>query len=112
MIHSKLVMGFDAMVVIAPEHARVFKEAGWSKQRLRQELLGLLMLPKSEIVRGAGGIAEGVPEEVQAEVLPKFLPDALWIVHAGGKAGLFSAIIAGWVRGEMGTLPATAVVGE
>ncbi len=111
-IHTKLVMGFDAMVVIAPEHARVFREAGWSKQRLREELMKLLMIPKSELVRGAGGIAEGVPATVEAEMLPKFLPDGLWFVHAGGKAGLFSAIIGGWVRGQMGTLPATRVIEE
>src|SRR6202011_1365309 len=55
--HPKLALGFDAFVVVSPDHARVF--AGWSKQRLRQELDELLMLDGRELMRGAAGIAEG-----------------------------------------------------
>ena len=57
--------------------------------------------------RGAGGIAEGIPESVESETIPKFFPDALWFVHVGGPAGLFSAVIGGWVRGAGGTQPTT-----
>jgi hypothetical protein len=39
--------------------------------------------------------------------LPKFGRDGLLIVHAGGTAGLFSAIIGGWVNGEAGSKPVT-----
>jgi len=35
--------------------------------------------------------------------VPKFLPGELSIVHAGGQAGLFSAIIEGWVAGARGS---------
>ena len=35
--HPKLVMIADAMLVVSPEHARVFREAGWSKARLREK---------------------------------------------------------------------------
>jgi hypothetical protein len=35
--------------------------------------------------------------------VPKFLPGHLAIVHAGGSAGMFSAIIEGWVSGERGS---------
>ena len=101
--HPKLVLGFDAMMVISPEHARVFRKGGWSKERLREELSTLLLLSKSEIVRGAGDCAEGVPEAVEAEALPKFRPGGLWFVHAGGRAGMFSAIIGGWVSGKVGS---------
>src|ERR1700751_6051321 len=51
--HPKLPLAFDAFVVVSPEHARVFREAGWSKARLRDELLALLTLDGSELVRGA-----------------------------------------------------------
>ena len=107
MIHPKLAMGFDALVAVSPEHGRVFRKAGWTKQRLRQEILEVLSIPREEMIRGAGGIAEGIPESVQAETIPKFLPDALWFVHVGGPAGLFSAVIGGWVRGAGGTQPTT-----
>lgn len=112
LIHPKLALGFDAFVVVSPEHARVFAAAGWSKQRLRQEILGLLTGPGDELVRGAGGCAEGLPEQLAEAQIPKFQPDGLWFVHAGGKAGLFSAVIGGWVRGAGGTLPVTREVEE
>lgn len=108
--HPKLALAFDAMMVVSPEHARVFREAGWDKQRLRQELAQLLTLPGEELVRGAGGCAEGLPEQVRSARVPKFRPDGLWFVHAGGRAGLFSAIIGGWINGEGGSQPVTREV--
>jgi hypothetical protein len=61
-------------------------------------------------VRGAGGILEGLPETVKDAKLPKFRDGGLLIVHAGGKAGLFSAIIPGWASGAMGSEPVTREV--
>jgi len=103
--HPKLVLAFDAILAIGPEHARVFREAGWDKARLLDELHGLLQLPGEELIRGANGIAEGLPEQVRAATLPKFRPGGLYIVHCGGGAGLFSAVIGGWLNGEKGSQP-------
>jgi hypothetical protein len=108
--HPKLVLGFDAVLVVSPEHARVFAEGGWDKARLRKELFELLTRPGAELVRGAGGIAEGLPEAFKDTSLPKFRADGLLIVHAGGRAGLFSSIIGGWVNGETGSQPITVEV--
>jgi hypothetical protein len=108
--HPKLALGFDAVLVVSPEHARVFREAGWDKTRLRKELLELLTLPGRELVRGAGGVAEGLPEFLADADVAKFRPDGLLIVHAGGRAGLFSSIIGGWVNGEAGSQPVTREV--
>ena len=66
--------------------------------------------PASEIVRGAGGIAEGVPESLADATLPKFRPDGLLLAFAGGRAGLFSAIIGGWANGTVGSTPVTRQV--
>lgn len=108
----KLAMAGDAMLVVSPEHSRVFTEAGWSKARLREELERLLERPGEELVAGAGGIAEGLPESVVAgKTIPKFRPEGLLIVRAGGTAGLFSAIIAGWAAsGPVGSSPVTREV--
>jgi hypothetical protein len=108
--HPKAVMGFDALLVVSPEHARVFADAGWSRARVLDELHALLQLPGSEVVRGAGGIAEGVPETWAAATLPKFTPDGLLLTHAGGRAGLFSAIIGSWANGDIGSKPVTEEV--
>ncbi len=105
--HPKLVLGFDATLVVSPEHARVFREAGWDRRRLLDELTTLLTFDGAELVRGAGDIAEGLPEAFAEMTLPKFRGGGLLIVHAGGGAGLFSAIIGGWVSGQGGSEPVT-----
>jgi len=103
--HPKLILAFDAILAVGPEHARVFREAGWSKERLVARLHELLMIPGSELIRGAGGIAEGAPESAKDATLPKFRPGGLLVVHCGGGAGLFSSIIGGWVNQAIGSQP-------
>ncbi len=107
--HPKLAIAFDAMMVIGPEHARVFSKAGWDKKKVRERLQELTMIPGAELMRGADGIAEGLPlpESMKDTEFPKFKPDALHIVHAGGGAGLFSVILNGWVNGAEGSDPVT-----
>jgi hypothetical protein len=109
--HPKLPIGFDAMLVISPEHGRVFREAGWDRERLIAELHALLQLDGAVLVRGAGGIAEGIPEHLAGATLPKFREGGLLITYAGGEAGLFSAIIGGWVSGDVGSSPVTVAIG-
>ncbi len=101
--HPKLVMAFDCILAVGPEHGRVFREAGWSREQLLARLHELLLIPGSELVRGAGGIAEGLPESVASSTIPKFRPGGIHLVYCGGGAGLFSAIIGGWVGGEIGS---------
>ena len=94
------MLAFDCILAVGPEHARVFREAGWSKARAaRARCTSCCRSPARELVRGAGGIAEGLPEHLRDATLPKFRPGGLLIVHCGGGAGLFSAIIGGWASG-------------
>ena len=47
-----------------------------------------------------------MPAAFAGKTIPKFRPGGLFIVRAGGKAGLFSAVIAGWVAsGPIGSTP-------
>ena len=119
--HHKLVTAFDAILVLGPEHARVFREAGWDRDRIIFELHLRLTTPFDELVRGAGGIEEGIPAQAAAgflapdttdgpTALPKFRPDGLMLAYAGGGAGLFSSIIPGWVNGDTGSKPVTRAV--
>jgi hypothetical protein len=104
--HPKLVLGFDAIVVIGPEHARVFADAGWNRDQIIDGIMAHLSRPGSELVRGAGGMAEGLPDGfADVEALPKFRPGGLMLAYAGGGAGLFSEIIGGWVNGDVGSKP-------
>ena len=123
---DKLVVGFDAILVLGPEHARVLTEAGWDRDRIIFELHMRLTTPLSDLIRGAGGIDEGLsPGGRQAESptgedqappidlstqLPKFRPDGLMLAYTGGGGGLFSMIVPGWVNGETGSKPVTRPV--
>ncbi len=111
--HPKMVMAADAFLVVSPEHERVFKDAGWSKARVKAELDSLLKIDGAELVIGAGGIDEGLPEKFADKIVPKFRDGGLNILRAGGAAGMFSAIIAGWgASGAMGSVPLTVKVGH
>ncbi len=111
--HPKIVMAADALLVVSPEHARVFDQAGWTKEILLSALEQLSARPDKILVRGAGGMAEGIPGPEQGRNLPKFRPGGLHIVYAGGDAGLFSAIIGGWpASGPKGSEPVTKEVGS
>jgi len=65
---------------------------------------------EGDLVRGANGIEEGMPEHFLSDTLPKFRPGGLLLIHAGGSAGLFSEIIGGWVSGPGGSQPTTKEV--
>lgn len=108
--HPKLVIGFDALLIVGPEHGRIFSEARWDRARLTAEIDQLLTLDGDELIRGADGIDEGLPESFAGQPLPKFRPGGLQIVHAGGDAGLFSAVLGGWVGGPKGSEPVTRVI--
>jgi hypothetical protein len=110
--HVKAFPGVDALVVVCPEHERTFREAGWSKARLYEELYARAVRPAEEVLPGAGGIAEGSKAFAPGTVARKFRDGGLMIVRAGGGAGMFSGIIGGWsASGEKGSSPVTRVVG-
>jgi len=107
--HPKLAPAFDCVLVVSPEHARVYRDAGWDRTRLLAELTDLLQLDAAGLTRGVGGIAEGMPAALTAAggQLPKFRPGGLLVVHAGGRAGMFSTVIPGWASGRTGSEPVT-----
>jgi len=106
----KLAPACDAILVVCPEHERTFRNAGWSKARLYEELYRLCEIPGEELVAGARGIAEGGPASLAGKTINKFRPGGLMIVRAGGGAGMFSGIIGGWSSGVRGSVPVTKEV--
>jgi hypothetical protein len=103
-------LGFDALLVVGPDHGRVFREAGWSRARVQDELHRRTHRPAAEVTRGFGGIAEGIPTGVEGDV-PKFAgPERILLAYAGGDAGLFSMVFGSWVAGAAGSEPQVASV--
>ena len=86
------------------------REGGWDRAKLLARLQELLTFPGEELVRGADGIDEGLPEALRNATLSKFRPGGLLVVHCGGSAGLFSAIIGGWAGGATGSQPVIAEI--
>ncbi len=109
--HAKAYNGADALLIISPEHMRVFRQAGWSKARFRSELDKHTTVEGRAVIQGADGIAAGMPERLAGKRLRKFRPGGLLIAHAGGGAGMWSAVITGWAaNGPKGSVPVTVPI--
>jgi len=98
--HDRLTQSARVVVVLSPEHHAIYKEAGWDRKRIERALYEATIRPGSEIVAGKDGIGEGVPASRAGERIPKFHDDGIMVVRAGGPAGLFSAILPGWLAGR------------
>ena len=106
--HRDLANGSDVVVVVGPEHGRVFDEAGWSKAQTTAALHERLQIPGKDLGMGTDNDNALKPPQRQAGLVPKFRPGGIQLIRAGGKAGLFSAIIPGWLmKGPLGTDPVT-----
>ena len=94
--HPRLFEWAPALLVLSPEHHATYREAGWGRARITEALHRALLVPGAELEAGLDGIAEGMPSSRRGELIRKFHPGALLLARAGGPAGLFSAILAGW----------------
>ncbi len=112
--HPRLVQSARAVLVLSPEHYRIYREAGWDRMRIERALFEATIRPGTDILAGLEGVGEGVPAERAGEAVPKFHEDGLLVVRAGGAAGLFSAILPGWLAGRNRTelQPVTRQIGE
>jgi len=112
--HPKVCEMNNAILVLAPEHYGIFRAAGWNRDRIQSELYEALKRPGRDLMKGAGGVGEGMPASRADEMISKFWPEGLLIVRAGGEAGLFSAILAGWTAGRSRdqTVPVTRAIDD
>jgi len=110
--HPKKAGAHDALIILSPEHFRTYRQAGWTKTQTLDAFEEALLLPGHELIRGAGGVAEGMPEHLANETVSKFRPGGLNIVRAGGIAGMMSAVVGGWAAtGERGSEMVTKEIG-
>lgn len=108
--HPQLRRQFDALVLFGPEYGRIFAEAGWTRERVRDRLFELSHRRAADCVRSGLDQNEQIAGDPDA-LVPKFAaPDRILIAYAGGDAGLFSSIFGSWMTGDMGSLPVTRSV--
>ena len=98
--HPKMVLTQRAILVLSPEHYAIFAEAGWDRKRIEQAINAATVRAGKDLVAGAQGVGEGIPAAQAGMQVAKFFEDGLMIVRAGGPAGLFSAILPGWLAGR------------
>ncbi len=98
--HPKLAEFTNAMLVLSPEHYRIYASEGWDRPRIEHALHAQLTRPGRDLIQGAHGVGEGIDPTREDEMVPKFWPEGLLIVRAGGAAGMYSAICAGWTGGR------------
>jgi hypothetical protein len=86
-------MDATSLFVICPEHAALFREHGWSKQRLREAIFATPRRPARDLT----AYGETPPEVHAADPAALFGkwpdPARIQIICAGGDAGRFSAVL-------------------
>ena len=81
-----------SVFVICPEHADMFRAAGWTKQRLRRFMFEAVHKPAGELRRGE--TTPFVHAADPAAQVPKWAsPEAIVLIVAGGEAGRYSAVL-------------------
>jgi hypothetical protein len=111
--HPKQHGSGEILLVICPEHADTIARDEWTKTQVRQRIQQVTarpireLLPDAESGEGvplkAFGLKDPTPEQLETRI-PKFRdPRNINIIVAGGDAGKFSAVFAGWVSGPMGS---------
>jgi hypothetical protein len=81
-----------SVFVICPEHAQMFRAAGWTKQRLRQFMFESVRKPAGQLRRGE--TTPVVHRSDPAAQVPKWAsPEAIVLLVAGGEAGRYSAVL-------------------
>ncbi|MGE0128867.1 MAG: TlpA family protein disulfide reductase [Blastocatellales bacterium] len=105
----RFCFGWEAMVVLCPEHVKTLDRSGFTKVSIREFLFENTGIPIKEYEADGGEGTQFIQLYERAtingeECYRKFArPDQIKIVVAGGTAGKFSAVIGSWATGPRGS---------
>ena len=114
--HKSFPLYGHTLFVIGPEHAKTLGDERWSKQDFKRFLYKTIRRPARDLAPGPDGAETGRLKDLLEgrtgeERIPKFpSPEEIVIVVAGGTAGRFSAVVPGWMGGELGSRPVTRAI--
>jgi hypothetical protein len=96
------------LVAVSPEHRGVIERAGWSKADVRAYLVEHARRSAAGLKRA--GYLRGAVEPGDAQRFPQLVEEAdVLVVAAGGRGGVFSAVVPPWAGGRSST-PVTRAV--
>jgi hypothetical protein len=116
--HKSFPLYGHTLWVIGPEHAKTIGDDGWSKADVKRYLFETIRRPAGELAPGPDGAETGRLKDLVGaarpdERIPKFPSAAeIVVVVAGGTAGRFSAVVPGWMGGEIGSSPVSRAIEE
>jgi peroxiredoxin len=84
-------LGGASLFVICPEHADMFRAAGWSKQHLREVMFDAARRDAAELRWGETTPQVEAADDAQ-QITKWTSPDDIVLVVAGGEAGRYSAV--------------------
>jgi hypothetical protein len=113
--HKSFPLYGHTLWVIGPEHAKTIGEAGWSKRDVKSHLFETVRRRARELEPGPDGAESGRLKNAGISdpdtLIPKFPSvEEIMVVVAGGTAGRFSAVVPGWMGGEIGAQPVTRAI--
>jgi hypothetical protein len=111
--HPKQHGAGEILLIVCPEHADTIARDKWPKAQVRARIQEITSRPLRELIpdaeSGEGvplkalGLVNPTPEQLDQRI-PKFRrAENINMIVAGGEAGKFSAVFAGWVSGPMGS---------
>jgi thiol-disulfide isomerase/thioredoxin len=111
--HPKSRAAGEILLVISPEHADTIWRDKWSKAQVRERIQEVTARPIRELLSsedsGEGlslralGMTNATPEQLEQRISKFRKAENINMIVAGGEAGKFSAVFAGWVSGPMGS---------
>jgi hypothetical protein len=116
--HKSFPLYGHTLWVIGPEHARTIGDEKWSKRDVRQFLFDTVRRRAADLAPGPDGAETGrlknlLEGRAPDELIPKFpSADEIVVIVAGGTAGRFSAVVPGWMGGELGSRPVTRAIAK
>jgi hypothetical protein len=113
--HKTFPLYGHTLWIVGPEHAKTLGEAGWSKGDVKRALFETVRRRAGDLAPGPDGAEVGRLKSLEDRALDERVPkfpsiDEILVVVAGGTAGRFSAVVPGWMGGEMGSRPVTRVI--
>lgn len=100
----------EFVIVLSPEHVRIFQNAGWTKRQTMEYLHQHAQVSTERLKRQASLSGDSAPGDATEMRQIVQNPDGIVLLVAGGDAGGFSSLISRWGSGGPNSRSITKVI--